>query len=149
VNAVQPANAIKHHTLTRFGKRALFADATFLLLAGGMGILFDFLGYFLNSGPFAQAFYQSPYTIGSVEAHGLAMLTAVLLYRTRTSEKKRFWHGYATLVHGLLGSANLLFWGMFVSLALIPLGVMITSAHGVFVIVQGTHFVLSFQETST
>ena|SRR5215472_12400440 len=124
------------------GMFVLLANGTFLLVAGGFGLLFDFLGH-AGIGPFARAFVNSPYTVGSVEAHGLAVLASILLYRGATLEKKQFWHFYAVMIHLLLGGANLFFWGTFLSLGLVPLGVLTTAAHGVFVIVQCSCFVLA------
>jgi len=147
MNAIQTSDSIKQQDIARLGSRLLFADATFLLLAGGMAILFELLGHFLNVGPLARAFYQSPYTVGFFEAHGLAVLTAILLYRAGASEKKRFWHLYAALVHTLLGSANLLFWGIFIYFGLIPMGIITTVAHGVFIIAQCSCFVLTRRES--
>ena len=57
------------------------------------------------------------------------------------AEQKRFWHLYAALVHTLLGGANLLFWRIFIAFKAIPLGIITTAAHVVFVIAQGSLFV--------
>jgi hypothetical protein len=146
VNAVHTSNANRQQDIARLGKGLLFTDATFLLVAGGMAMLSELLGHFLNIGPLARAFHKSPYTVGFFEAHGLAVLTAVLLYRAGASEKKRFWHLHAALVHALLGGANLLFWRTFISFRAIPLGIITTTAHVVFVIAQGSLFILARQD---
>jgi phosphoglycerol transferase MdoB-like AlkP superfamily enzyme len=146
VTTVHTSDSIKQQDFARLRKGFLFADATFLLIAGGMAMLSELLGHFLNVGPLARAFHKSPYTAGFFEAHGLAVLTAMLLYRAGASEKKRFWHIYAALVHMLLGGANLLFWRIFIYFRAIPLGIITTTAHVVFVIAQGSLFVLARQD---
>jgi len=127
------------------GKRLLLADATFLLVAGGMSFLLELLGHFANIGPFARMFYGSSYTIGFVEAHGLAVLTALLLYRASASNQRHFWHLYAAGVHVLLGSANVLFWGDVLHFGFPLILVVTTIVHGLFVLAQGTCFVLHRQ----
>jgi phosphoglycerol transferase MdoB-like AlkP superfamily enzyme len=124
-------------------KGFLFADATFLLMAGGMAMLSELLGYFWNVGPQARTFHKSPYTVGGFEAHGLAVLIAILLYRAGAKDQKRWWHLYAALVHMLLGGANLLFWRTFVYFKAIALGIITTIAHVGFVIAQGSSLVLT------
>jgi hypothetical protein len=131
-----------HRGTSPVGKSVLFSDGTFLLVAGSLGMLFDLLGH-AGIGSLARAFVKSPYTAGFVEAHGMAVLASMLLYRGAALEKKRFWHLYAVMVHLLLGGTNLHFWGMFSSFGLVPLGVITTAAHGVFVIAQCSCFVLA------
>ena len=140
---VHTSDSIKLRDSTRLRKGFLFADATFLLMAGSMAMLSELLGHFLNVGPQARAFHKSPYTVGGFEAHGLAVLTAMLLYRAGAKDQKRFWHLYAALVHTLLGGANLLFWRTFVYFKRIPLGMITTIVHVGFVIAQGSSFVLT------
>jgi hypothetical protein len=136
-----------HRSTPSVGQAILFSDGTFLLIAGGSGMLFDFLGH-AGIGPLARAFLNAPYTAGFVEAHGLAVLASLLLYRGAAQEKKGFWHLYAVLIHLLLGGTNLLFWGIFISFSLIPLGVITTIAHGLFVLGQGICLVLAHRRLS-
>jgi hypothetical protein len=44
-------------------------------------------------------------------------------------------------VHLLLGGANLLFWQSFVSWGLVPMGVLATAFHGLFLVVQLAYLV--------
>jgi phosphoglycerol transferase MdoB-like AlkP superfamily enzyme len=144
--ATQTRDDTKHQGITRVGKLLLFADASFLLVIGGIQMLFELLGHFFGIGPLATAFVNSPYTIGFFEAHGMAVLAAILLFRGISLEKRRFWHLYAALVHCLLGSANLLFWASFIHFGFIPAGIIATAVHGFFVMTQGSCFVLRSQE---
>lgn len=132
------SDSITQQAIASLGSRLHFADATFLLGAGGMGMLFELLGHFLNVGPLARAFNKSPYTVGFFEAHGLAVLTAALLYRAGAKDQQRWWHLYAALVHTLLGGANLLFWPIFKRFSMVPAGVITTATHGFFVLAQGS-----------
>jgi hypothetical protein len=61
-------------------RKVLQFDGGFLLLAGGAAMIIETVGHFLGVGPFAQS-RGSPYTIGGFEAHGLAIIFAVLLIR--------------------------------------------------------------------
>ena len=137
------SDSTSQQDIARRGSRMLFADATFLLGAGSMGMLFELLGHFVNVGPLARAFNKSPSTVVFFEAHGLAVLTAAPLYRAGAKDQQRWWHLYAALVHTLLGGANLLFWRTFIYFRAIPLGIITTIAHVGFVIAQGSSFVLS------
>src|SRR5215469_6085783 len=101
--ATLAAEALPERYATWLGKRILLADATFLLVAGGTSFLLDLLGHFATIGPFARMFYGLPYTIGFVEAHGLAVFTALVLYRAGISDQRRFWHLYASRCACLTG----------------------------------------------
>ncbi|MGH9905689.1 MAG: hypothetical protein ACRD8U_08935, partial [Pyrinomonadaceae bacterium] len=81
-------NARSNHALSRWTLRL---DGIFLLIAGSVAILADTLGHFFGVGPLAQTF-GSPYTIGSFEAHGLAVIIAVLLLRGAKASDRRLWH---------------------------------------------------------
>ncbi len=110
----------------------LKADGIFLTLAGGAAMVIETVGHFRGVGPLAQTLH-SPYTIGSFEAHGLAILFALLFFRAARGEDRRYWHGVGIAVHSLLGGSNLLYWSSFVDLALVPMGVITTVLHVVFV----------------
>jgi hypothetical protein len=112
-------------------------DGGFLLLAGGAAMIIETVGHFLGVGPFAQT-KGSPYTIGGFEAHGLAMIFAVLFLRAATFSDRFLWHQVGLVVHLLLGGSNLLYWSSFVELDVIPMGVITTILHVVFVIAHWT-----------
>jgi hypothetical protein len=46
------------------------------------------------------------------------------------------WNWVAAGIHLLLGSANIIFWGIFVDAGQLPLGIISTSAHGMFFVLQ-------------
>ena len=78
-------------------------------------------------------------TLGFVEAHGLAMLLAVVLLGAATAPSPAD-HLLATAVHMLLGGANLLFWDDTV----VPLGqqsvvAAATGVHLVLAAIQGSY----------
>jgi hypothetical protein len=50
------------------------ANGTFLALVGGTQVIFELLSHFFGVGPWARIFAASHYTIGFLEAHGLAFL---------------------------------------------------------------------------
>ncbi len=71
--------------------------------------------------------------IGFVEAHGLAFIIGVLLWR---AEPVRLWHLTAAAVHVLLGTCNLVFWQIFITADALLMGYVTTSLHWTFVALQ-------------
>ena len=126
------ARVSRHQARSRLTLRL---DAAFLLLAGSAAMAAETVGHFLGIGPLA-ATRGSPYPIGGFEAHGLALLVGVLLWRAATSADRRMWHGVGLLTHLLLGTANLLFWRSFVALDVVAMGVVTTALHAAFVVAQ-------------
>jgi hypothetical protein len=114
----------------------MHADGAFLALVGGTQMSFELLSYYTGSGPLGQVFAGSHYTIGWVEAHGLACFIGILLISMAAAEPKRAWHGFAACVHLLLGGANLLFWQSFVFWERVPMGAAATVIHGLFLAAQ-------------
>jgi phosphoglycerol transferase MdoB-like AlkP superfamily enzyme len=144
-----PDDGIRSHATSRLGKTILLADASFLLVVGCIQQLFELLSHFFGIGLWAKTFLHSPFTIGFFEAHGLAVLIAIMLYRAAFFAKKGFWHLCAMLVHGLLGGANLLFWTSFIHFNIVPMGIIVTGAHGFFALAQGTCFILARRSSHT
>jgi hypothetical protein len=92
------------------------------------------LGVFFARGAFAPVVASAPYAgIGFVEAHGLAFIIGVLLWRAETA---RLWHLTAVAVHVLLGTANLVFWQIFVATDMLAAGYITTSLPWLFVALQ-------------
>ena len=112
------------------------ANGAFLALVGGTQVIFELLSHFFGVGPWGRIFAGSHYTIGFLEAHGLAFLIGLLLIFVAAANPKRFWHGFAACVHVLLGGANLLFWSSFVYWGLVPMGAIATLFHGLFLVAQ-------------
>jgi hypothetical protein len=113
-------------------KTVLKLNAAFLILIGSLQMIFELLSHFGGIGPLANRFTQSPFTIGFFEAHGLAALIGLLLWRASANPEK-FWHQFAIVIHILLGGANLLFWNSFVQLDFVLPGIVATVFHGVFI----------------
>src|SRR6185503_5513208 len=113
------------HRLCRWTLRL---DGLFLILAGGTAMLTEIGGHFFGVGPMA-ATLGSPYTIGGFEAHGLAIIFAVLMIRAAARTDRGLWHAVGLSVHLLLSSANLLFWTSFVQQDLVVMGVITTVFH--------------------
>jgi hypothetical protein len=112
----------------------LRANAAFLLAASTGGMWSDLAGAFLGRGHVAPILANAPQAaIGFVEAHGLAFILGVLLWR---AAPERSWHLTAAAVHVLLGTANLVFWQIFIAADMLPVGYITTSLHGLFVALQ-------------
>lgn len=116
-------------------KAVLKLNAFFLILIGSLQMVFESLSHFTGTGPLADRFTQSPYTIGFFEAHGLAILMGILLWRA-SQRPEKFWHQLAVLIHILLGGANLLFWDSFVQLDFVLPGIVATIFHGIFIFTE-------------
>jgi hypothetical protein len=113
-------------------------DGGFLLVAGGVALTLETLAHFFAIGPQRDAFGgRSWATIGFFEAHGLAVILGVLLLRAAASPGRGD-HRLAAAVHLLLGGANLLFWDdAFVRMGLVPVGMVTTTLHLLFLAAQG------------
>ena len=112
----------------------LRANALYIGLAGAAGVLFDLRGIYLGTGPQGRILADAPHAgIGFVEAHGLAVIVAVVLWRA-VSERSS--HLIAMAVDVLLGSANLLLWQIFVAGDALAMGYVSTSLHWTFATLQ-------------
>ncbi|UOG41008.1 hypothetical protein [Leptospira noguchii] len=107
-----------------------------VLMIASLGgfILMDVLGIFFGVGPAASLLKGQEFIgIGGFEAHGLAFILGVLLFK---AEPKRFWHITAMAIHGLLGIANILMWGIFIAVNSLQMGYITTAMHCIFVLLQ-------------
>ena len=112
----------------------LRANAAFLLAASTGGFASDVRGIFLGVGPVARVVAEAPHAgIGFIEAHGLAFILGILMWR---AEPSRAWHLTAAAIHTLLGSANLIFWQLFIASDMLMVGYVTTALHGLFVLLQ-------------
>jgi hypothetical protein len=112
----------------------LRADAAFLLAASTGGFISDVRGIFLGLGPIARVVADAPLAgIGFIEAHGLAFILGILMWR---AEPSRAWHLTAAAIHTLLGSANVAFWQFFIASDMLRVGYVTTTLHGLFVVLQ-------------
>jgi len=99
-------------------------------------MLFDIRGVLFGLGPQGRVLAQAPYAgISFVEAHGLAVILAVLLWRAFPT---RSWHVTAMAMEILLGTSNLAFWQMFVATDALAVGYVTTALHWLFVAAQMT-----------
>ncbi|WP_036098669.1 hypothetical protein [Leptospira noguchii] len=107
-----------------------------VLMIASLGgfILMDVLGIFFGVGPAASLLKGQEFIgIGGFEAHGLAFILGVLLFK---AEPKRSWHITAMAIHSLLGIANILMWGIFIAVNSLQMGYITTAMHCIFVLLQ-------------
>ena len=105
----------------------LRANALFLILASSFALVADISGSFAGTGPQATVFAQTPLAaVGFVEAHGLALILAVLLWRGTPT---RTWHFTGLSMEGLLGIANIACWEYFVVSNAVAGGYIVTVIH--------------------
>jgi hypothetical protein len=114
-----------------WGQVLLLGNGVVLGATGLVQAGFDLAGHFLNLGPLAAALYQNPDALAYFEAHALALLAAVLLIANHRIGGAG-WNWAAAAIHLLLGGANLLFWPTFVAYGLVPMGVVATAGHALF-----------------
>ena len=108
----------------------MLIDGGFLALVGTAQMTLELVGHHLGAGPFGRVFDHSPYTIGWVEAHGLAALDRCAVPRRRRPRSDdRTGTASPLAVHLLLGGANLMFWSSFVTFGTVPLGMLATAVH--------------------
>lgn len=106
----------------------LRGNALFLTVAAAGGLRADLSAAFFGTGPFAPVVGMAPDSaIGFVEAHGLALIFAALLWRAQPA---RQWHAVGAAIHALLGTCNLVFWPLFVASGTVAVGVLTTVLHG-------------------
>jgi hypothetical protein len=112
----------------------LRANAAFLCVAAAGGFMSDVAGIFFARGPVAAVVAAAPHSgIGLIEAHGLAFIVGVLLWHAASEFR---WHSAAAAIHLLLGTANLVFWDVFVASDMLVVGYVTTIAHWLLVVLQ-------------
>jgi hypothetical protein len=116
-----------------FAKLLLWADALSLGAFGTFGLTMDLLSYFAGIGAWQNQFLNNPLAVGVVEAHGLAIIVSVLLFRYASALDRRTGHGLGIMAHILMGTANLIFWQLFLTTNQLALGYITTSYHWIFV----------------
>lgn len=118
-----------------YRRQLLRFNAAFLFLASlGGWFSMDFPAGLAASGPLGPLIaHERAIAIGFVEAHGLALILAILLWR---APAERTWHATAAAIHLLLGVSNLVFWNLFVATHTIPMGYVTTALHGLLFALQ-------------
>jgi hypothetical protein len=120
--------------LERRSRRTLRVDGAFLIAAGLVQLINELLSNYRGTGLHGDTFTDSPYTIGFVEAHGLAAMIGVLLLWAARQADRRSFHRFAIATHVFLGAANVIFWTSFVELDFVVAGALATAAHGVLIV---------------
>jgi hypothetical protein len=112
----------------------LRANALYIGVASVSAFLFDLAGIFLRVGPQSRILASAPHSgIGFLEAHGLAFIVSVLLWRAAPA---RVWHLTALAMEVLLGTANIVLWQIFIAADALALGYVTTAAHWIFAMLQ-------------
>lgn len=119
----------------RFGEALLLVNGTLLGAIALGAALADLAGAFLDLGPMAPSLYGNPQAIGFFEAHGLALILAILMLVNRRAAGAA-WNWVGALAHLLLGAANLMFWPVFAQAGLVPMGIATTVMHAIFLVLE-------------
>ena len=115
-------------------RHLLRANAVFLVLASVAALHADIIGVAFGLGPQGPFLSVTPQAaVGFIEAHGLALIIGVALWRATPA---RAWNFGAMAVHLLLGGANLVFWPFFEAADLLAVGYVTTGFHGLFVLLH-------------
>lgn len=117
-------------------KLVLRFDSIFLGLAGIFGIAADLLSHFSGSGPFGMHFYKNPIVITGVEAHAFAVMTAGLLWYFSTVKNWAAGNWFGIIAHLICGVSNILWFDIFRSVNAATQGVIDTTVHFIFVILN-------------
>ncbi len=132
--------------MNRFRKLIMIANALFLSLTGFAQMIFELLSHYRGMGPLNGIFTDTPYTIGFFEAHGFAVLTGILVFSVMLKGLDAHWHLYLAGVCLLLGGSNLLFWDSFSKVGLVAAGIVATSLHVTFFVLQVVCYLISRRE---
>ena len=128
-------------------RAVLRIDALFLTVAGVFGLVSDLQSYVSGTGPFGQTFYRNPTVIGVVEAHALAVLTAVVLWFLVTHHTGRFGHVVALIAHAIMGGSNVVWFDVFRRVQAESQGVAVTVVHVAFVAINAFFIVKTARKT--
>lgn len=121
----------------RFGKTLLLVNGVIIGSVALVQALLDLSGRFVNLGPTAGGLFENPDALAYFEAHGLALMVAILMLAHRNSDRPT-WNWVAAAMHLLLGGSNLLFWDAFTAYGLVPMGIGATAMHAIFFALQVT-----------
>ena len=112
-----------------FRRFVLRLNALYLAVAAFAGLLFlDLRGILTGLGPEGRLLAAAPdAALGFVEAHGLALILGIVLWRAPATAS---WHLTGAAASALLGVSNLLFWGIFAANDAVVMGYLTTGLHG-------------------
>jgi hypothetical protein len=117
--------------------RILRTNAVLLFMFGVFGITEDLSSYLDGTFVLKGALLHNPLAVGFVEAHGLALIMAVLFFVNANINDTEQWHITAVTLHLFLGICNLFFWQGFINLNIVRMGAVATIFQFVFVIAHG------------
>ena len=119
----------------RTRRSVLRAHATFLAAASLIALpTADLRAAFFGTGPFGELIAHAPaLAIGFVEAHGLALILAALLWNAAPQPRG---HAAGLAVALLLGTCNIVFWDLFILTGTLPAGWITTTLHFAFAALQ-------------
>ena len=112
------------------------------IVVGGVAVVqmnLDVLGYYFGVGPTGPVMLNNLDAIGYTEAHGLAAILS-LLFILRRHDGWTGWHAVAGGMHLLLGTCNIVFWPIFTTTDLVPMGIGATVMHAIFFALQAWAF---------
>jgi hypothetical protein len=110
------------------------ANALYIGIAGVAGLIFDIRGVLFGLGPQGLVLADAPHAaIGFVEAHGLAAILSVVLWRSAAARAS---HVAAFAMDALLGTSNLAFWPLFVFTDALMVGYVTTTLHLTFALLN-------------
>ena len=109
-------------------------------------MIFDIRGALYGLGPQGRVLADAPHAaIGFVEAHGLAVILSVLLWR---SAPARSAHAAALALDALLGASNLAFWELFVATDALTIGYVTTTLHLTFAVLNFVALLVAVHESA-
>jgi hypothetical protein len=108
-------------------------DAWFLIMAGTLAGFADLLSYLTGKGVWGMTFYKNPLAIGFFEAHMLAIIIGLFLFRLNRNQDWNFAMVMALLVHLTLGVSNIIWFDGFSMVNAETMGTIATVIHFVFV----------------
>jgi hypothetical protein len=123
-------------TSLKFRKLLFQVNGAFLMLMGGVFAVLDYVGYRTGGGPLGEMLHGNTLAVGMQEAHGLACLFGLTLFIFAVSDASRSWHWLCAGIHLLLGGSNLLYWSGIVEHGVAGPEVVVTSIHGLFVLLH-------------
>jgi hypothetical protein len=109
-------------------------NASYIGFFAAAGLVFDIRGVLYGVGPQGRVLADAPLAgIGFVEAHGLALILSVVLWRAASVRAS---HLTAMAMDLLLGVSNLAFWQLFVFTGALTVGYVSTALHLSFALLQ-------------
>lgn len=119
-------------------KRLLRVNAMFLGVFGLLGLaVLDIPAACCWLGAAGSIIRAAPQAaVGFIEAHGLAVIIGALFFHASWKVPDRSWHVAAVAIHLLLGTANVVFWDIFVVGNVVWLGWLATTLHFLFASLQ-------------